>query len=243
MVPGFAFHSLRNSSARRHLYVALALVAIIPLLCFVFILVNAQWTKDPLTFRVQIVVSGIALCIALLGYGLLRRYPRDIETLSDHLRDMAEGRFPAAIRLKHDTKDARSIAGNLEKIFEDNRHRMQLLGEQLAVSERMRQTIHDQEQRLLEAEQHRVMIESLSAACHHLGQPATILQIHLESIAQKTQDSATKSHVKECREAIHDIAKILERLRNLDAYRTIPYLAQPDGHEDSGNGHILDIEA
>jgi DNA-binding NtrC family response regulator len=45
---------------------------------------------------------------------------------------------------------------------------------------RMRETIRRQQDELLESERHRVMIESLGAACHHMGQPATVILAYLE---------------------------------------------------------------
>lgn len=93
-----------------------------------------------------------------------------------------------------------------------------------------------------EAERHRVMLESLGAACHHLGQPATVLLANL-GIMQRKMDGAEES-VKELVntsiEAAETLADILHKLNTVNVYKTTQYLERPDG-SDSEENRILDI--
>ena len=233
--------SLKSRGARRHLAVAMTLVTILPLLSFLFIAIRVQGERGPYAVWTEIFVAIAAFMLGVTGYIMLRRYPKDIETLRDHLKAMAEGQLPDPIRLHDDTDDAAAIAGYLNRILDDMRTQLKRLEDQLAISERMQRTIREQEQRLREADQRRVMIESLSAACHHIGQPATVLRLYLDAMAMKGKDDATGKQIEECRQAIESISAILDRLRHVSDYRTVPYPVSADDEGANTRERILDI--
>ncbi len=90
------------------------------------------------------------------------------------------------------------------------------------------------------AECNRVMLESLGAACHHLGQPATVLQTNLW-LLQKQMAAATpeiRQLFDQCLAASSKLAELLRRLNAINEYRTTPYL--PNREHDTNN-RILDI--
>ncbi|MFH0880348.1 MAG: response regulator [Lentisphaerota bacterium] len=89
---------------------------------------------------------------------------------------------------------------------------------------RMLKIIQEQKEELLNAERHRVMIESLAAACHHLGQPSTVILNYLELMNQKEKSPEIRAMLQECLQAAEAIADILHRLQIVGQYRTVPYL-------------------
>ena len=93
-----------------------------------------------------------------------------------------------------------------------------------------------------EADRHRVMFESLGAACHHLGQPATVLQANLGIMRKRlvTDDALVNELVKTSIEASESLGEILHRLNAVNEYKTTQYLDKPDG-SDSPMNRILDI--
>ena len=74
----------------------------------------------------------------------------------------------------------------------------------------------------IQAERTRVMLESLGAACHHLGGPATVVQTSLRGLEQITGDSdaAVKDLVKKGLKAAAQIGDILHKLNMVNEYRT-----------------------
>ena len=93
-----------------------------------------------------------------------------------------------------------------------------------------------------EAERRRVMLESLGAACHHLGQPATVLLANL-GIIQKRLDGAEDlvvELVKTSIDAAESLGSILHKLNTVNEYKTTQYLERRDG-ADSEENRILDI--
>lgn len=92
-----------------------------------------------------------------------------------------------------------------------------------------------------EAERRRVMLESLGAACYHLGQPATVLLANLGVIQKRlgSADDVVKEVVKTSIEAAESIGAILHRLNTVNEYKTTEYLEKAAA--DSGEGRILDI--
>ena len=93
-----------------------------------------------------------------------------------------------------------------------------------------------------EAERQRVMLESLGAACHHLGQPATVLLTNL-SIMQRRLDPADEKVgelIGTSIRAAKTLGEILHKLNKVDEYKTAQYLAKSDG-EGCSDTRILEI--
>lgn len=91
-----------------------------------------------------------------------------------------------------------------------------------------------------EAERQRVMLESLGAACHHLGQPATVLLANIGMIERKVGngDPGLSNLVGSCVKAAEALSVILHKMNAMDEYRTTPYLEETPGSEGS---RILEI--
>ncbi len=99
------------------------------------------------------------------------------------------------------------------------------------------------EEAMREAERHRVMLESLGAACHHLGQPATVLLANLGIMQRKLQssdDEIVNELVQSSIQAAETLGEILHKLNTVNEYKTTRYLDRPDG-VDSDENRILDI--
>jgi phosphoglycerate-specific signal transduction histidine kinase len=234
--------SLNSKGAQQQLPVAIALVLVIPLLAFGFIAVSSIWAPQTYTIWMQAVIALVAMGISGTGYRMLRKYPRHIEDLRRYLQGIASGDLPTEIRLGGDMDDISAIARSLNTILVDMRLKMAELEKQLRVSQEMQKTIESQAGELLEAERHRVMVESLGAACHHIGQPATVLRLYLDSMSESDISDSSRQKLKECREAIESMAEVLNRLRNVSQYRTVPYQTFSLSGKIGPDGRILDID-
>jgi len=95
-------------------------------------------------------------------------------------------------------------------------------------------------QALGDAERQRVMLESLGAACHHLGQPATVIRTYLELMQHCEQSEEMQHMVTSCLESADAIADVLHRLQRLSQYRTVPYLTDTAGASQPKT-NIIDI--
>lgn len=98
------------------------------------------------------------------------------------------------------------------------------------------------EEALRQAERHRVMLASVGAACHHLGQPATVIMTNLALISRmlcELDREDIKEILKLTNEAAEHMADVLHKLNAVDEYRTVQYL---DGKSPQTLGNvILDI--
>ena len=95
----------------------------------------------------------------------------------------------------------------------------------------MLKTIKHQQDELLNAERHRVMIESLGAACHHLAQPLTVLSCFIEMIHKEARDNELQVKIQECQNAMDQVQETLDRFRHVTTYRTEPYLPDSSGSD------------
>jgi two-component system cell cycle sensor histidine kinase/response regulator CckA len=84
------------------------------------------------------------------------------------------------------------------------------------------------------AERQRVMVESIGAACHHLGQPATVILTSLELLLrQPAHDGplSTSELLNSSMEAAESLRTMLHRLNDISEYQTDSYI---DAKLDSG---------
>lgn len=106
---------------------------------------------------------------------------------------------------------------------------------------RMRDAIREQSRRLLEAERQRVMIESLGAACHHLGQPATVITMYLSMLNKQETSHEKQKLIEDCMRAADDIAGVLDQLQRFSEYRTEPYVTPEPGNEGLPGNNIIKL--
>ena len=97
------------------------------------------------------------------------------------------------------------------------------------------------EQAERDAERTRVMLESLGAACHHLGQPATVLLANLGIIQRrmKTDDPILSDLLNSSIEAVESLGEILHKLNTVNEYKTTQYLERVEG--ESQENRIIEI--
>lgn len=92
------------------------------------------------------------------------------------------------------------------------------------------------------AERQRVMVESLGAACHHLGQPATVLLASLELLQRvRPADKAMSEELLTSSiDAAESLREMLHNLNDITEYRTTAYIDNPSP-DASLQSRILDI--
>ncbi|MDF7801745.1 response regulator [Pontiellaceae bacterium B1224] len=102
----------------------------------------------------------------------------------------------------------------------------------------LHRTINLQQEQLLDAERQRVMIESLGTACHHIGQPATVISAYLQLMQAQETDAGMQEMIASCLQASETMVNLLQQLQHVSKYRTTPYL--PANEQDSTQ--IINIE-
>ncbi len=232
--------SLDAQSSRYQLKIAIALVSTVPLLGIGF-LAFANYADHDYSPTTQLAVTVFGIVLAGSGYTMLRRFPENLERLRDYLRDIARGTLPEKVNLLEMTEDVNAIEGYLNTIIDGLREKIAMLEEQLHLAREMRDTIEKQSVELVDAERHRVMLESLGAACHHIGQPATVLRMYIAMLRDEVADAGMHEKLDACMASIEAISEILDKLRHVSAYRTVPYRMYHATRELPGD-RIVDIE-
>lgn len=159
-------------------------------------------------------VCGAAIAILifiLLGYALLIKYPVSIVRLRRYLSTLAAGGIPDAVTLTEEEDDLAAVQRHMERIVKLAEDRVYMLERRHAVE--------------LEAERQRVMVESMGAMCHHLGQPSTVLGMCLFRLKNQPRPEDIPEILKDMEDAFESMIQLLEEFRNLAAYASEPYLA------------------
>jgi PAS domain S-box-containing protein len=100
------------------------------------------------------------------------------------------------------------------------------------------------EQSRRELERNQVMMQSLGAACHHLGQPATVLlsSIELMSRSNENDPELFKELLGMSVEAANLLRKTLHELNDIRDYKVVPYLQSKSTDSDHSSS-IIDINS
>ena len=107
---------------------------------------------------------------------------------------------------------------------------------------RMQLQLEEQQKKLLDAERQRAMITSLATACHHLGQPATVIMTAMDILQRGDVSEDLKEMIDECVIAAKGMGEILSKLQRLSEYRAVPYLSSlTEEYGELGN-EILEID-
>jgi two-component system cell cycle sensor histidine kinase/response regulator CckA len=94
-----------------------------------------------------------------------------------------------------------------------------------------------------QTERQRVMVESLGTACHHLGQPATVILASLDvlnKMAALDKNEVVTDLLSSSIEAAETLRTMLHDLNNMTEYKTRPYL-ENQGGTSVGGARILDL--
>ncbi|MFA6173078.1 MAG: hypothetical protein WC334_07170 [Kiritimatiellales bacterium] len=219
--------SLAAHNATAQAKIAVILLAVIPALSLFYMGTVIGSNADRLSVLTKLVIFVLTTAIAVPGFLILRKYPNNILKLRQYITEIAEGTLPEKIALAdtQSSDDLKYIENNFNSVVNELRHRIATAEEQLHVEQMLKATIEQQQQTLLEAERHRAMIQTLGAACHHIGQPATVLQIRLEFLQKLATDEAVIKEIEGCITAMKKISNILYQLQQVSEFRTVPYIS------------------
>ena len=200
--------SLVSRGARFQFEIAVVLTLILPLLTFSYLYHRGIIVIKVLNGHTWGIIS-ILVVIMCLGYVLLVKYPRTIIKLRKYLQSIASGEMPEVVALLAKESDIISIENYFNMIIGQMKKRIS--------------RIHEQGEKLIEAERQRVMMESLCTACHHLGQPATTIACYLEFLKAETLSPGGSENLAKCVDEVHKMGNILAELQNINEYRTESY--------------------
>ena len=220
----FIKRSMTKHNARNQVKIAVMLLAIIPTLALFY--VGMVLGRGYLTFFAAFIVFLLTAIVARLGYVVLRKYPDNIMKLRQYITEVAKGTLPEKIALvdTQNSDDLKYIEETFNQVLDEMRQQIDTIVKQYIIEHTLREKIERQQQTLLEAERHRVMIQTLGAACHHIGQPATVLQLRLEFLEEIATDKKQIKEIKECVTAVQTISYILHQLQSISEFRTVPYI-------------------
>ena len=206
--------SLVLTGARAQFAVAAALISVIPLLAIVYFCVTDGLGVAVTLDRLWPVVVA-TLPFMALGYWMLVQYPINIVRLRRYLEELAHGALPGHVALMTDEDDLAAVDALLRKVVKQTETRVR--------------TIEVQAGALLDAERQSVMIQSLGAACHHLGQPVMVICTYLDLMRRLQLPVEAQPMLVECRAAADTLADVVHRLQHLTSYRTESYLPEAEG--------------
>ena len=217
--------SLTSRGARFQFTVAVFLISILPALTMFYLMIVVSPAGHTTGPAPRVIVLTTALLVAL-GFFLLADSMKAIGELRRHLERIARGDLPESVRLAGNESDIAAIEKYLNLILFQTRWKLQ--------------TMEQQRQNLIDAERQRVMIESLGTACHHMGQPITAITVYLELMRRNEGSEDRRRMIEECIVAVESLRGVIEKLRTVSEYRTIPYLSE--GSEDTrADARILDL--
>lgn len=217
--------SLLSLGTRQQFVVAVALMSVIPLLAFAYVLGNAILTRSLDMDTIYFLLPSIVTMMAL-GVMLLARHTIEVSRLRQYLDEISRGGAPL-IAATHSSADFAAIQKSLGTVIKQGTEKMKVM--------------EARSKALVQAEQQRVMAETVGAACHHLGQPATIIRGYLDLMKRVEVSPEMRAMIQECQTATEEVATVLSRLKGVGQYETEPYLTANDERAGRADERILKI--
>ena len=218
--------SLAQTGAGAQFIISALLISVLPTLTLVYILF-----AERLNFYIPETAMKWALSMILLmvaaGYILLAKYPISIMRLRNYLSLLAKGDFTQQIDLGKDEDDLKAISNYISSIVKQTQDRIH--------------TIEEQTKSIVEAESRKVMIESLGAACHHIGQPATVINTYLNMMRRRETQPDMQAMISECQKASDDLANVLGKLMGVTQYQAEAYLPSDKSGPQRSDEKILKV--
>jgi signal transduction histidine kinase len=206
--------SLSRRGAWGQVTIASILITILPVLILAW-LWKCHVAGDTLPPVAVWSVCGGGVIVIVLGYTLLFKYPVSIVRLRFYLNTLANGGIPELVTLPEDEDDLAAVQHYLARIVKIAEDRIRMLQAQYEVE--------------LEAERQRVMVESIGAMCHHLGQPATVMSMCLYRLKNNPSPGDVPAILAECDTAFNAMTEILDKLRATAHYCSESYLHPSSG--------------
>lgn len=230
---------LNTHSALHQAIISIVLMSIIPSLSLFYMGAMMWFSAEQLPRAARAFIFVSTIIIAISGFLILLKFPKNIIKLRQYIEEIAVGVLPDKIRLLNtrNSDDLKFIEYGFNAILQEMRRRMEIAEQKLDVEHALRETVERQQLDLLKAERHRTMVQSLGAACHHIGQPATILKLRLHLIKQIAGSDDELAEIEECEKDLRLIMIVLDKLRAVNEFRTEPYVSD----EDCGDCEILAI--
>ena len=201
-------YSITSRSTREQFAVAVALIAVIPLLTFSYLVGNAvvshSFDTETLCFLLPSVLALVAL-----GVILLERHTVEVTRLRRAVETMSKGG---------------AFSYNFSGVGEDFEAITRHLNHVLKQKDEKVKSIQARSHALVLEEQRRVMEETVGAACHHLGQPATVIRVYLDLMKKAEVSPEMRGMIQECQSAAEEVVQVLQRLQGVDEYKTESYL-------------------
>lgn len=210
----------------RRFILAIFLISILPLLALIYLVVNPDQGVR-LDEDAPRAVLMIDIMFMVFGYGLLAAYPINVVRLRRYLEAMARGSMPEKVDLMKEENDLAAIESCMKTVVNQTQQRIK--------------TVEAQTQALIQAERQRVMFESLGAACHHLGQPATVIDLYLAMIEKDITNPETHDMLLRCQESSKEIAGILRKLQTMTQYQTEYYRGLDESDMPLPDARIIKI--
>lgn len=232
--------NFRTMSALRQSVVAIVLIAGFPVMAIVYLGMMIWFQAEKIPLYIPAVVFSSTLVLVGAGMAILLKFPSSIMQLRKGISELPpDGELPRIKLLKAgDSEDLHYIEHELNMILHKMRSQIKLAEQNQRKEEWLRSKVEEQHRSLLQAERHRTMIQSLGAACHHLGQPVTSLRMRLYLMKQSEESTdEDRKWVSECEQDLNKIDEIIEKLRTVTRFQTEPYI----GELDEGVTEILAI--
>lgn len=224
---------LNEQNAHSQAMIAIVLISVIPVLSFFYLGVRLH-SGDGSSFDVsETIVFACTLLAAFCGYCILRKYPKNIINLRRYIEQVASGTLRQEIHLDQSncSDDLKFIEQGFNAILGEMANRLRIIDQKYQTEARLRKALEEQQQMLVHAEQHRAMIQSIGAACHHLGQPATALRMHLFLLKEQAKSMEEMESIEQSIADVDAICDILKRLREVNEFRTESYIGEGDSQE------------
>ena len=218
--------SLKARNAITQVEISIVLMAIIPSLSLFYLGTVVATNSRYFSVGTLLLIGLLTTAVAAPGFVILRKYPKNIMKLRRYITDISKGTLPDKIELEdaQTSDDLQYIESHFNHVLEKMRQRIASAEKQFETERTLRETVEQQQEILIEAERHRTMVQTIGAACHHIGQPAAVLQLRMDLLQNLASNEQEREEIEGCIKSVTQITDVLQQLQRVNEFRTVPYI-------------------
>ncbi len=218
---------ITQHNALRQSIIGISLLSVIPAMTLVYASAMLWLEPDLMNRHIQMIIYCSILAQATAGFLLILKFPRNIIRLRQCITEVASGTLPEQVRLLNtrSSDDLQFIEQGLNLIIQEMKQQVAVAQQKEKKERALRETIERQQDRIVKDAQRRAMVQSIGAACHHIGQPMTIMGMRLHLIKMMDHiPEEERAQIVECEKLLYEIMNILEKMRRVEEFKTERYI-------------------
>ncbi len=191
-------------------------MAVVPTLAFFYIGILHSSGRS-LPFAAELLASGCTVVLALCGYRIMCKYPKNILRIREQIQKSASGVLPEKFVLEQsvNSDDLAVIENNFNAMIDEMNHRLEALRARLEPESRLREDMKHRDEEILHLRKYPLLIQRLFPAWRRLIDLSLSLRTHVFGLGRYVGSIEEMKKLKSILNEVEEISEELQRMKEI----------------------------